>query len=51
MTVYLLSWEDFCESKGNNSYLQPSKALYQTTVRFEDLILSFNFNFRIDFFH
>ncbi len=35
VTVYLLRWEDFCESKGSNSHLQPSKAIYQTTVRFD----------------
>lgn len=34
VTVYLLKWEDFTESKGNNYYLQPEKAVFQTTVEF-----------------
>ncbi len=36
VTVYLLKWEDFEYSKGSNSYLQPSKAIYQTTVNFDE---------------
>lgn len=36
VTVYLLRWEDFCESKGSNYYLQPEKAIYQTTVSFQN---------------
>lgn len=36
VTIYLLRWDDFCESKGSNTHLQPEKAIYQTTVRFEE---------------
>lgn len=34
VTVYLLRAEDFLDNKGENSYLQPEKAIYTTTVRF-----------------
>lgn len=36
VTVYVLWWEDFFDSKGENSYLQPEKALYQTKVKFQE---------------
>ena len=36
VTVYLLKTEDFLDNKGENSYLQPGKAIYQTTVSFGD---------------
>ncbi len=36
VTVYLLKTLDFLDNKGNNAYLQPKKAIYKTTVRFED---------------
>lgn len=32
ITIYILKWEDFVESKGSNSYLQPEKAIFATTV-------------------
>ncbi len=32
VTVYILTWDDFVECKGNNSYLQPQKAVFGTTV-------------------
>lgn len=36
VTVYILSWNDFVECKGDNSYLQPQKAVYMTTVDFSE---------------
>lgn len=36
ITIYILSWDDFMECKGNNSYRQPERAVYQTTVNFTD---------------
>lgn len=36
VTVYLLKTKDFFESKGNNAYLQPEKAIYRTTVSMEE---------------
>ena len=35
VTVYLLKTQDFLDYKGNNAYLQPEKAIFQTTVRFD----------------
>lgn len=32
VTVYLLKWDDFVECKGNNSYRQPERAVFQATV-------------------
>ncbi len=32
VTVYLLKWDDFVECKGNNSYRQPERAIFQATV-------------------
>ena len=32
VTVYILKWDDFVESKGSNSYLQPEKAVFTTVV-------------------
>ena len=34
VTIYLISWDDFVECKGNNSYRQPEMAVFQTTVEF-----------------
>ncbi len=36
VTVYLLKWEDFEQSKGKNWRLQPEKAVYQTRISFKD---------------
>ena len=36
VTVYLLKMQDFLDHKGENSYLQPEKAVYQKTVRLDD---------------
>lgn len=35
VTIYILKEEDFWESKGKNSYLQPEKAIYTITVECE----------------
>lgn len=34
VTIYLLKEQDFLDYKGENSYVQPEKAVYQTTVSF-----------------
>lgn len=36
VTVYLLKVQDFLDNKAENAYLQPGKAVYQTTVRLKD---------------
>ena len=36
MTVYLLKTQDFLDYKGNNAYMQPEKAIFRTTVRFDE---------------
>lgn len=36
VTVYLLKTKDFFQSKGNNVYLQPEKAICRPTVSMEE---------------
>ena len=32
VTIYILTWDDFVECKGTNSYRQPEKAVFEITV-------------------